>query len=127
MASCEIAHAESIGALYRKVGILTTLQLSGAVEEMLERVEGGTPELKLLSLIRSDLENRLRCCLDRLCGFERKHGMSFGEFKDAWANDRLEHKHSHEIERDYMEWESLDDEHAMLLAELRESRGVCSR
>lgn len=43
--------------------------------------------------------------------FERRHGMDFSTFKQAWQEERIADKHSYEVERDYWEWEaSVTDE-----------------
>jgi hypothetical protein len=38
--------------------------------------------------------------------FERRHGMEFQAFKQAWQEGSIENKHSYEVERDYWEWEA---------------------
>jgi hypothetical protein len=105
---------------------MTTIQVRDPVEEMLLQVEGSNPEAKLVGLILRDVESRLRSCLDRLYVFEKKYGMSFEEFEDAWKSDRIENRHGHEVEADFMEWESLADEHGVLLRQLRDARGRLS-
>jgi len=51
--------------------------------------------------------------------FEAKYGIQFEEFAAKWNADKIPNRYSHEIERDYMEWESLVDEHKILLLQLR--------
>jgi hypothetical protein len=51
--------------------------------------------------------------------FEAKYGMQFKEFAAKWKANKIPNRYSHEIERDYMEWESLIDEHNVLLLQLR--------
>jgi len=99
---------------------METLQIPNEVKEMLHYTEGKTLQEKLARLVVSDLENRLRSCAERLYEFEKKHGMGFDEFKKAWREDNVPEKYSYEVERDYMEWESLDDEHDLLLSQIRE-------
>jgi len=67
----------------------------------------------------SDLENRLRSCTERLYEFEKKYRLAFKQFKEAWETDGSPEKYSYETEKDYMEWESLDDEHEFLLSQMR--------
>lgn len=38
--------------------------------------------------------------------FERRYGMDFQVFKQAWHEGRIENDHSYEVERDYWEWEA---------------------
>jgi len=90
-----------------------------AVKSALEYIEGETIDDKLMHLVVSDLKQSLRACLDRIYSFESKYGMSFNEFKDAWESNLIPDKYSHPVERDYMEWESLDDEHTLILSQLR--------
>ena len=99
---------------------METLQIPNIVKEMLQFTEGKSLEEKLALLLIRDLENRLRSCTVRLFEFEKKYGMVFQEFKEAWGTKKDPDKYSHEIETDYMEWESLVDEHDFLLSQLLE-------
>jgi hypothetical protein len=38
--------------------------------------------------------------------FERRYGMDFGSFQQAWQEGRIPEAHSHQVERDYWEWEA---------------------
>ncbi|GAG86578.1 unnamed protein product [marine sediment metagenome] len=101
---------------------METLQIPNSMKEILQFAEGKTIQEKLARLLLSDLENRLRSCTERLYEFEKKYGLEFKEFKEAWEKDKVPEKFSYEIERDYMEWESLEDEHDLLLSKLREMK-----
>ena len=98
---------------------METLQIPNAVKEMLFHIEGKSIQDKLVRLIMSDLENRFRSCMERLYEFEKKYKLVFKQFKEAWETDTGPEKYSYEIEKDYMEWESLDDEHDLLLSQMR--------
>jgi len=98
---------------------METLQIPNSMKEMLQFAEGKTIEEKLARLLLSDLENRLRSCTERLYEFEKKYRLAFKEFKEAWERNKVPDKYSYEIEGDYMEWESLDDEHDLLLSKMR--------
>ena len=100
--------------------MMETLQIPNSVKELLLYTQGNSIQEKLSRLIMSDLENRLRVCTERLYEFEKRYGLSFKQFKDAWETDKILKKYSYETERDYMEWESLDDEHDFLLSKMRE-------
>jgi hypothetical protein len=98
---------------------METFQLPASAKEILESTRGDTLEQKVFNLLVGDIERRLHLCSERVLEFEKKYGMSFGEFEQAWQAGEISDKHSHEVERDYMEWESLDDEHRLLLSQLR--------
>ncbi len=98
---------------------METLQIPNAVKEMLLYMEGKSIKDKFFRLIMSDLENRFRSCADRLYEFEKKYKLVFKQFEEAWITDSGPEKYSYETEKDYMEWESLDDEHDFLLSQMR--------
>ncbi len=104
--------------------MMETLEIPNSVKEMLRDLKGKSLEDKFTTLILSDLDNRLRRCIERLYEFERKYGLSFREFKKAWETDKIPGKYSYKTESDYMEWESLDDEHGLLLVKIREIKGI---
>lgn len=101
---------------------MENIQIPNSMKEILQFAEGKTIQEKLARLLLSDLENRLRSCTERLYEFEKKYSLAFKEFKEAWEKDKVPEKFSYEIERDYMEWESLEDEHDLLLSKLREMK-----
>ena len=101
---------------------METLQIPNSMKEILQFAEGKTIQEKLARLLLSDLENRLRSCTERLYEFEKKYSLAFKEFKGTWENNKVPEKYSYEIERDYMEWESLDDEHDLLLSKMRKMK-----
>lgn len=101
---------------------MKTTHIPKSVKSALEYIEGESIDDKLIHLVVSDLKQRLRICLDRIYFFESKYGMSFSEFKEKWIKNLIQDKYSHTIERDYMEWESLDDEHILTLSHLRSLR-----
>lgn len=78
---------------------------------------GSDPETKLENLTRESLEHQLRACNEALSRFEAKYGLTFPDFSQAWQEDRVSNKHSHEVERDFMEWEARHLEKEDLLAE----------
>lgn len=98
---------------------MEVLEISDSVKEILELAQGASLEEKVLNLVFSDIERRLSLCSDRVIELEKKYGMSFREFEETWQRDEIQDKYSHEVERDYMVWESLDDEHRLLLSKLR--------
>ncbi len=95
------------------------IEITESTKYVLDFTEGTDIDEKLTNLVRGDLERRLRECSERVFGYEKKYGMSFEQFESAWNNNEILDKHSHEVERDYMEWESLEDEHSTLLSKLK--------
>ncbi len=77
-------------------------------------------ETKLKNLTREDLEHQLRACNETLSHFEAKYGLTFADFAQTWKEGRIPNKYSHEVERDFMEWEARHLEKEDLLAVLRE-------
>ena len=98
---------------------METLQIPNSMKEMLLYIEGESIKDKLVRLIMSDLENRFRSCTERLYEFEKKYRLPFKQFKEGWETDISTEKYSYETEKDYIEWESLDDEHDFLLSQMR--------
>lgn len=98
------------------------LQIPEAVKERLDSVEGASLEEKVTALLMSDLETRLRICTERLYEFEKRYGLNFMEFRELWEKGDLPGKYSYGTETDFMEWESLYDEHGLLLSEIRKLR-----
>jgi hypothetical protein len=84
--------------------------ISPQVAEYLGHVEGGTFEEKLLALLESYVSSQLRDCEREIGNYEVKYRSTFAEFANAWAGNAVPEKHSHQVERDYMEWEGLEAE-----------------
>lgn len=98
---------------------MKTMRVPETLTDILEYLEGETFDKKLVHLIANDLKNRLHACSQRIVEFEAKYGMEFEEFERAWKEGQIPNAHSHEVERDYMEWESLIDEYEFLLSQLK--------
>ena len=94
---------------------METLPISNSLKKMLIYVEGKSIQEKLTRLLMNDLGNRLHTCTERLYEFEKKYQLVFNQSKEAWETDASPKKYSYEIEKDYMEWESLDDERLALI------------
>ena len=101
---------------------MQNIELSESAKYIFEFTEGADISEKLRNLVRGDLERRLKNCTERIFDYEKKYGMSFAEFETAWQGDKIADKHSHNIERDYIEWESLEDEHMELLHKLKKMK-----
>jgi len=59
------------------------------------------------------------CIFATLSGAELKYRMTFAEFAEAWEQGAIAGRWSHAVERDYMEWEGLEEERRQWLARLR--------
>ena len=95
------------------------------VSEKLVRVleafaPGKDLEAKLANVTREGLEFQLGRCNEALSGFEVKYGMTFAEFVEAWQADEVPRRRSHEVERDFMEWEARHLEQTDLRGAVRE-------
>ena len=75
-------------------------------------------EVALPLAVKDLVRLKLKETRERREAFERRYGMDFGAFKQAWDEGRIADKHSYEVERDYWEWEATvtDEErlHQML-------------
>ena len=81
---------------------------------------GADVEAKLEHLTRESLAHKVRDCNEVLSRFEAKYGLTFTDFAQAWQDDRIPSRYSHEVERDFMEWEARHLEKEDLLATVRE-------
>lgn len=99
---------------------MKTLDISESIVKAMEYIEGDSLEGKLSQLLTSDLKNRLQRCSERIVEYEAKYGYEFPEFKKAWNQGEINTPHSHEIESDFMEWESLVEERKFLLSQIKE-------
>lgn len=100
---------------------MQTVSLSDKLIRVLEDFTPGVNlEAKLENLTRENLEHQIRECNEALSRFEAKYGLTFADFARAWQEDTVPNKHSHKVERDFMEWEARHMEKADLLAAVRE-------
>ena len=73
---------------------------------------------KINVFLTSALETQLEKYNREILKFEKKYGTSFKEFEKMWDNGKIENKHSHEIEGDFMDWEMMEMEKKDLLTAL---------
>ncbi len=71
-------------------------------------------------MTRERLEAQLRACNEALSSFKTKYGMAFAEFAVAWRADNVSQRRSHEVGRDFMEWEARELEQTALLEAVQE-------
>jgi len=95
-----------------------------ASEKVLRVLEDFTPgaslEAKLEYLTRESLQRRLQACNEALSRFEAKYGLTFTDFARSWREDKIPAKHTHTVERDFMEWEACHLEKEEVLTAARE-------
>ena len=96
-----------------------TFAVSPELAEYLEHIRGQTSEEKVLALLENYLTSQLRDCEQEIGQYEVKYRSAFPEFAEAWARGVISGKHTHTVERDYMEWEGLEAEKRRWLELLR--------
>lgn len=99
------------------------VELPERVLEKLEQVEGKDFTEKIVNLLRQRILAQLRECDEQILKYETKYGLDFEQFESAWKNNQIENKRSHEVERDFMEWEGFVLERQRWLSMLRELKG----
>lgn len=96
-----------------------TITFSPQVLTHLDHVEGETADSKLLTLLTTYLQSQIRACEQEIATYELKYRMTFAEFAEAWEQGAIADRWSYAVERDYMEWEGLEEERRRWLARLR--------
>lgn len=99
---------------------MKTIALADNLLDSLELVPGKDFQEKLSRLLENSLVLHLRECEDYLLKLESKYGMDFKSFAELWEQGGVPDKHSHEVERDFMEWEGFTMERLSLLKALRD-------
>lgn len=100
---------------------MQTIAVADSIINNMVYVPGNNIEEKLSNLMVSNFTLQLRECEEALFRYEAKYGMVFDEFADAWDAGEFD-RYSHEIERDYMEWEGFSQERKHLLSSIKEMR-----
>ncbi len=78
---------------------------------------------KIDGILLSAIENRIEYYTREILKFEEKYGVSFKEFEEKWNEEKIENRHSHEIEGDFIDWEMLEMEKKDLLLVLAKLKG----
>lgn len=89
---------------------MKNIGLSEKLVDKLKFVEGEELSEKILNLLETNALMKLKECEEQIFGFESKYSMDFENFKKAWEKGVIKGKHSHEVERDFMEWEGFESE-----------------
>ena len=97
------------------------VQLSERAQRVLRKLQpaadlGSSIEAMTLDALRL----RLHDVADQLAGYEARYGRTFEQFAADWNAGRQADRHSHRVERDFMEWEALTAERRELLDLIRE-------
>lgn len=100
-----------------------TLELPDNLAEKFQAVQGKNPGEKLGTLLLHWATLGLRECNEAVLRYETKYGMIFEQFRASWDAGEIPNKHSHEVERDLMEWEGYEAERQTWLSLLRELKG----
>ncbi len=98
---------------------MKTVELPEEILRKLEQVEGKDLAEKIVNLLKQRIFAQLRECDEQILRYETKYGMDFTEFESAWERGEIAGKHSHEVERDLMEWEGFVLERQDWLSMLR--------
>jgi hypothetical protein len=106
---------------------MSPVSLSKDVKEVLDFIPGKKTEDKIVNLIIDVLTFRLRGCEEKIVELEAKYGMTFEEFKESWDGGKIADKHSHRVERDYMEWEGFQMEKKRWLSTLKNFKASVSK
>jgi hypothetical protein len=99
-----------------------TINLAEELLDSLGLVEGKDIEEKIAYLIEANILLQLKECDEYLFKFESKYGLEFENFSQSWDLGEIGNRHSHEVERDFMEWEGFSLERRKLLQALRSMR-----
>ena len=98
---------------------MKTITLAEDILDNLTFVRGRDISGKIPQLIENNILFQLKECEEFLFKFESKYGMDFGIFAEIWEAGAMPNKQSHNVERDYMEWEGFTQERIKLLKALR--------
>lgn len=99
---------------------MPTVTVSDTLLRVLEDfAPGANLEAKLEHVPRASL-HQLRACNETLSRFEAKYGLTFTDFAQVWQEGKIPNQQSHEVERDFMEWEACHLEKEDLLTAVRE-------
>lgn len=99
---------------------MKTINLSEKLIDKLKIIEGKEINEKIFSLLETNAIMRLKECEDLIFAFEAKYGMDFNGFKKTWEDGNIKNKHSHQVEKDFMEWEGFESERIKWLNTLRD-------
>ena len=100
---------------------MITITIDEKTKRMLDAFSGRDYKEKFGNLIRESIKAKIKECNELISKFETKYKVEFEEFKKLWEADKIEEKHSYEVETDFLEWEALEMEKAEWLRLLRDT------
>lgn len=89
---------------------MTTLSIDERTKKILEAFSGSDYREKFGNMIKEGIKAKIKECNELIANFETKYRVEFEEFKKIWDEGKIEGKHSHEVETDFIEWEALEME-----------------
>ncbi len=99
---------------------MKTINLSEEMYDKLNIVEGKEIGEKISHLLEANALMRLKECEEQIFRFEARYGMDYKGFKTAWEKGDIKNKRSHQVERDFMEWEGFELERKKWLKTLKD-------
>ncbi|MBI3813778.1 MAG: hypothetical protein HY279_04835 [Nitrospinae bacterium] len=90
---------------------------------LIESFGENTLREKIDDILLSAMESLLEKYTRKILELEERHGVSFKEFEKIWDEGKIDNKHSHEIEGDFIDWEMLEMEKKELLSALSRLKG----
>ena len=100
---------------------MQTISVADTIIDNMVYIPGSNLDEKLSNLMVSNFRLQLRECEEAIFRYEAKYGMELAKFTDAFDAGEFD-RYSHEIERDFMEWEGFCDERSRILASIREMK-----
>ena len=68
-------------------------------------------ELAIVKVLKQLLEYKIKAALETMQTLEKKYGMTFLEYEQAWKEGRIADPYSYEVEQDGFNWEAAVSEH----------------
>jgi hypothetical protein len=86
---------------------MDTLVIPKPAYNILRRLTGETrPDVALSVALRDLVRLRLEAAQSVIAVHEKKYGMPFSEFQEAWQAGRVPAQYSYTVEGDYWAWEA---------------------
>ncbi len=87
--------------------VVKSISLSSPVYEILQQTAGGSDINAALSKILKDFfQLKIQALREKISAYEKKYGMSFGDFEEACRNGTIKDPFSYEVEKDDWDWEA---------------------
>ena len=74
---------------------------------ILQKLTGqARPDIALSLAIKELVCFRLEATKTKIDAYEKKYGMTYAEFEQAWKDGKIKDPYSYPVEQDYMQWET---------------------